>query len=155
MRDLDFDEARGELDTMLGALTVMNEAMTSVYNRHSRDNHKGEDCTEGKVVWAIAHAADSITDARDKISEALDLLSQRHVEVVPRPCPFCGSAPVITPVDPDKDGTCWGSVKCVNKDCWVQPDARDGLNINDDRGSQAYKAKAIARWNTRFAEGSK
>lgn len=67
----------------------------------------------------------------------------------PLNCPFCGKKPEVLPSRPDLDGNAWGAVACCNKRCAVQPFVEDGSRISDDRGSNAYKALAIKRWNRR------
>ena len=67
----------------------------------------------------------------------------------PLPCPFCGALPIILPEKPERDGGCWGEVKCVNKECCVSPCVYDGDPVADDRGSEAYIQLAIERWNIR------
>lgn len=69
--------------------------------------------------------------------------------IAPLPCPFCGKAPWVGPDDPENDGDAWGIVECVNSRCAVKPRVRDGVSVSDDRGSGAYKAAAIRRWNRR------
>lgn len=54
----------------------------------------------------------------------------------PRPCPFCGEAPLVQPGNPDRDGDAWGLVSCINRDCPAQPRVLDG-EIDT----------AIRRWN--------
>jgi hypothetical protein len=73
-----------------------------------------------------------------------------------RPCPFCGAAPRFHPLDPDRDGDAWGTVRCENKSCATFDDVRgygvsvrDGETINDERGTTAYMKAAMARWDTR------
>ena len=64
------------------------------------------------------------------------------------PCPFCNSIPEVNPENPEKEGTAWGEVRCVNIDCPTYPFAvQDGESVADDRGSDAYKKIAIRRWN--------
>lgn len=65
-------------------------------------------------------------------------------------CPFCGEAPKVFPTEPKIEGDAWGAVRCRNWDCNAMPDVRFGGLVSDDRGSDAYKALAIERWNTRF-----
>lgn len=72
------------------------------------------------------------------------------------PCPFCGRRPIIRPRYPLVEGNCWGSVTCMNHRCPSYNEGRsegvsvnDGVKINDDRGSDAYKNDAIRRWNIR------
>jgi hypothetical protein len=67
----------------------------------------------------------------------------------PLPCPFCGGRPTIKPENPKKQGSCWGLVSCENTRCPCMPSVGDGVSVSDERGSDAYKAAAIARWNTR------
>jgi hypothetical protein len=70
--------------------------------------------------------------------------------VKPLPCPFCGSEPELFPEDPEREGDAWGEVACVNEDCPAQPRVKDGEGACDYRGSDAYKAAAVARWNKRW-----
>lgn len=65
------------------------------------------------------------------------------------PCPFCGKTPKVVPTRPDLDGNAWGAVVCVNSRCPAQPRVEDGATVSDERGSDAYKALAIKRWNRR------
>lgn len=67
----------------------------------------------------------------------------------PRPCPFCGQQPEVRPTDPATEGNAWGEVCCINPACPTQPSVGDGRDINDDRGTRAYQAMAIQRWNRR------
>jgi hypothetical protein len=67
----------------------------------------------------------------------------------PLPCPFCGSSPEVFPDDPNKEGAAWARVACVNPACQSQPEVFDGEDVADSRGSDAYKALAITRWNAR------
>jgi len=67
----------------------------------------------------------------------------------PLPCPFCGKAPEVGPVCPETEGNAWGYVECVNQRCPAKPRVRDGAKRSDERGSVAYKALAIRRWNRR------
>lgn len=64
-------------------------------------------------------------------------------------CPFCGHEPKIYPGELEKSGNCYGSVRCENIDCPAKPRVEDGINVSDDRGSDAYKEAAILRWNNR------
>lgn len=68
-------------------------------------------------------------------------------------CPFCGKKPVILPtkesVDSNEEGSCWGYIKCNNKNCPAQPSVHEDIKINDDRGAVHYIANAIKRWNRR------
>lgn len=70
----------------------------------------------------------------------------------PIPCPFCGETPLVNPVNPKEQGDAWGEVRCINKYCPAQPVVEDGEMVKDNRGSDAYKAIAIARWNRRFPD---
>ncbi len=67
----------------------------------------------------------------------------------PKPCPFCGAAPTLLPEDPAKDGSAWGAVACDNESCPARPIVHDDGRDADYRGSDAYKAAAVKRWNTR------
>lgn len=67
----------------------------------------------------------------------------------PKPCPFCGVDPKVFPTNPEVEGNAWGEVCCVNPQCSAQPHVRDGADVSDYRGSEAYKDEAIKRWNTR------
>lgn len=64
-------------------------------------------------------------------------------------CPFCGAKPKVYPLNSKKDGNAWGAVTCINADCPAQPSVKDGEEVADERGSDAYKQAAIARWNRR------
>ncbi len=67
----------------------------------------------------------------------------------PLPCPFCGTVPAVLPLNPKEEGNCWGRVVCLNYDCPAGPSVRDAEEVNDERGSDAYKEAAIKRWNCR------
>jgi hypothetical protein len=69
--------------------------------------------------------------------------------IEPLPCPFCGKAPCVFPIDPTVEGNAWGMVQCVNKHCSAQPKVNDGATLADERGSDKYKEAAIRRWNRR------
>lgn len=69
--------------------------------------------------------------------------------MAPLPCPFCGKPPKVFPKHPEREGNAWGSVQCVNKRCVAQPCVGDGSTVADERGSKAYQALAIKRWNRR------
>ena len=69
--------------------------------------------------------------------------------IKPLPCPFCGAEPDVLPEDPESEGDCWGEVVCSNDDCYVKARCGDGAFLAEDRGSEAYKQLAIARWNRR------
>lgn len=60
----------------------------------------------------------------------------------PLPCPLCGSPPTVLPLTKD-EGNAWGRVEC--RKCHLHVD--DGEGVCDDRGSEVYKAIAVARWN--------
>jgi len=82
----------------------------------------------------------------------VDVMSEKLL-----PCPFCGSTDLeILPEDPSRDGNAWGAVQCVNVDCSTYDilkrhgvRVRDGQDVSDERGSDAYKSAAIAAWNRR------
>src|SRR5687768_9244665 len=71
-------------------------------------------------------------------------------------CPFCGKRPSVEPKNWRRDGNAWAAVQCVNKRCPSYDPirgygvrVRDGQDVADERGSDAYKQCAIAAWNTR------
>lgn len=64
-------------------------------------------------------------------------------------CPFCGTRPWVGPANPKEEGNAWGFVMCAGSRCKVRPWVRDGSLIADDRGTGAYIAQAIRRWNKR------
>jgi len=64
----------------------------------------------------------------------------------------CGEEPSILPYNPEKDGNVLGIVKCMNKDCPVQPSVYDDIQTFDERGSNAYKERAIIIWNQWFSD---
>jgi predicted RNA-binding Zn-ribbon protein involved in translation (DUF1610 family) len=65
-------------------------------------------------------------------------------------CPFCGEPPLVLPKNPKTEGNAWGCVKCSNISCPAMPSIGDDIEVADDRGSDAYKLRAIERWNKRF-----
>lgn len=72
------------------------------------------------------------------------------------PCPFCGKPPETEPTNPKIEGDAWGAVYCANKECQAFDDGLgrsvrvdDGADVCDERGSKAYIAAAIKRWNAR------
>jgi hypothetical protein len=70
----------------------------------------------------------------------------------PKPCPFCGSQPLVEPANPDNDYDVWGVVRCVSDDCPAQPAVHNdgsGVVIVDGRNSRQYVEAVIRRWNTR------
>jgi hypothetical protein len=70
-------------------------------------------------------------------------------------CPFCGEMPALQPRNPKEEGNAWGAVYCDNPKCVANPRVRDGESVADERGTDAYQAIAIRRWNTRPAEDRK
>lgn len=58
-------------------------------------------------------------------------------------CPFCGEKPEIQPINPLLQGDAWGSVKCENEKCWVNPEAIAFVEYNPID-------IAIKRWNQRL-----
>jgi hypothetical protein len=64
-------------------------------------------------------------------------------------CPFCGGKPQIGPAEPWEDGDAFGFVACDSRKCAARPKVEDGSNLADERGSAAYIALAIRRWNRR------
>jgi hypothetical protein len=73
----------------------------------------------------------------------------------PKPCPFCGCQPLVSPTHPELDGNAWGRVECISASCYARPIVLDGELDADDRGSDLYKESAIRRWNTRPTEPGK
>lgn len=71
------------------------------------------------------------------------------MKLKPKPCPFCGEPPKVSPDNPELTGNAWGEVRCINLDCPANPYVDDGEEIADERGSDKYKEAAIRRWNTR------
>lgn len=69
-----------------------------------------------------------------------------------KPCPFCGAEPEIGPKDPEKEGNAFGIVRCVNRKCPAMPRVRDGIEIADERGTEAYVLRAVIRWNGRAGQ---
>ena len=68
----------------------------------------------------------------------------------PLPCPWCGQRPTVAPQNPKEDGNAWGKVACLNQECPAYGvSVGDGVDVCDERGSDAYKEAAILRWNTR------
>jgi hypothetical protein len=78
-------------------------------------------------------------------------IKQLKPKLTPLPCPFCGKKPKLGPQDPGRDGDAWGEVYCSYSRCGVNPRAKDGQMINDERGTGAYIDCAIRRWNKRAA----
>lgn len=76
-------------------------------------------------------------------------LTNEEKRAEPLHCPFCGGVPVVEPIEPELQGNAFGRVSCFNVKCPAQPTVDDGETVSDDRGSDAYKAIAIARWNRR------
>lgn len=73
-----------------------------------------------------------------------------------KPCPFCGASPELRPKNPKQEGDAWAAIVCVNTECptfsWVFNEGvrvDDGEDVADSRGSAAYVAAAIRRWNVR------
>lgn len=60
------------------------------------------------------------------------------------PCPFCGEAPKMFPLDPETEGDAWTQIACTSKLCVVQPATKV---YGDDKPTR--EAEAIAAWNTR------
>jgi hypothetical protein len=72
------------------------------------------------------------------------------------PCPFCGKPPVFHPLEPEREGNAWASIRCETKSCpTYKPNARhgvevgDGATVADERGTTGYMAAALKRWNKR------
>ena len=92
----------------------------------------------------VPNSMNSIEDPEPQIGNKSKLNDR-----VIKPCPFCGEQPMVSPANPEEHGTAWGSVSCENKECPARPIVRDGVEVSDDRGSEAYKMIAIWRWNER------
>ncbi len=114
---------------MKGSVSILDYPNTEAGTRKWRDDH------ETARKRTLAH-----------LWKALPLLRASAL-----PCPFCGNAPKIGPTRPDLEGNAWGFVKCINGRCAIKPEARDGSNISDERGTHKYIALAIRRWNRRAA----
>jgi hypothetical protein len=68
--------------------------------------------------------------------------------MLPRRCPFCGTMPVLLPLNPLIEGNAWGAVECVNPECPAEgPRVTDGEPVRDERGTASYQQAAILRWN--------
>lgn len=72
----------------------------------------------------------------------------------PLHCPFCRHRPAVVPENPKVEGNAWGAVVCLNEDCPTYDYAqrqgvkvKDGEDVADERGSDAYKNAAVMRWN--------
>ncbi len=76
-------------------------------------------------------------------------MTKQQARTTPLGCPFCGTAPVVYPKNPEREGNAFGQVRCETDDCPGQPVVNDGADVCDERGSDAYKALAVTRWNTR------
>lgn len=74
---------------------------------------------------------------------------QLKPKLKPKPCPFCGGNPSLSPQNPDVEGDAWGEVSCENDKCYANPRVDDGQDCADSRGSGAYIDCAIRRWNKR------
>ena len=59
-----------------------------------------------------------------------------------KPCPFCGSQPIVETPDLSNEGGGWTRIFCVNMRCSTTVDL-----INSDE--RDHLAKAINAWNTR------
>lgn len=90
-------------------------------------------------------------EARALTSQAIANMPVKIVAPTIRPlsCPFCGEQPELFPKNPKVEGTVWGEVRCTYSGCAAKPSVRDGEEVNDERGSDAYKRAAIQRWNRR------
>lgn len=66
---------------------------------------------------------------------------------------LCGVVPLVRPENPEVEGNAWGAVICVNPECPANPFVEDGIDVCDDRGSDAYKRAAIERWNSWIGRG--
>lgn len=65
-------------------------------------------------------------------------------------CPFCGTLPHVGPADPKREGNAIGYVECINDECPAKPRVGDGIDVADERGTAAYQAAAVRRWNRRY-----
>lgn len=74
--------------------------------------------------------------------EADDALSGSATDAIAKPCPFCGTAPVVS------SGEFFTEVDCRNETCPVL--ACITVSSIDMIGARAdYRIAAIARWNKR------
>lgn len=76
---------------------------------------------------------------------------QIKATLVPLPCPFCGAVPSVHPKNWRVEGDAWGAVECHNKACAAKPYVRSDYEVDEDRGSGAFKDRAIELWNRRAA----
>ena len=109
------------------------------------------------LKWAVECRA-TVAEMRawHRAQNGLDLFSDDEAvakqtepkiqSVKPVPC-LCGAMPSVWPEDPTKEGGAWACVKCENPKCPANPRINDDESVADDRGSDAYKAVAIERWN--------
>jgi hypothetical protein len=77
------------------------------------------------------------------------------VKQQPVPCPGCQQPPQIRPEHPAVEGDAWALVACMNADCVLFPlIVHDKVGVADDRGTDAYKAIAVANWNRAFGSSA-
>lgn len=62
----------------------------------------------------------------------------------PLPCPFCGTPPVESPQNPEREGDAWYEIGCQAMVCPAKPAVR----VFDDDKS-LLRGMALARWNNR------
>lgn len=70
------------------------------------------------------------------------MTARERKPLVLRPCPFCGEAPEVLPLDPRLDGDAWTRIQCDNATCRVKP----SVEVYADRG---HRATAARYWNFR------
>lgn len=68
----------------------------------------------------------------------------------PKPCPFCGAAPLVGPKNPERDGDGWAFVVCKNPACHVKPQCAD-YDLPDEGPETAewHRENAARKWNIR------
>lgn len=59
-----------------------------------------------------------------------------------KPCPFCGSEPLVLPVDPEREGDAWTTIRCNMALCPVTAE----VTVHKETG---HREEAIAAWNRR------
>jgi hypothetical protein len=89
-----------------------------------------------------------VDNLKESLAELMEKLSTGVlVNVMPLPCPFCGSNPQMLSADCLEDKKYeYGRIECDNKKCAIKP----AVESRNKKGNQAYAYNAaIRRWNTR------